>query len=186
MSIYLPENQYANINAFYSFQMEEFHMPEHAHNSCEIMYIADGSCKVELGSQFIKMNAKHFVFIDQNIPHRLLVEKGIPCTILNLEFSCSPDTNGVDLFYIAQRASSFQRFLGQPQEYQLLIDSENIFGCLKDLINVLEKKQFDNQYLIDLMFHQLLIILSKCEKNSRRQAGTIYINKAKNILVNTF
>lgn len=179
MSIYFSKNRYAIINAFYSFQLEEFHMPEHAHERCEIMYIADGSCKVGLGGQLIGIKPKQFVFIDQNIPHQLLVEEGIPCTILNLEFSCSPDPHGVDLYYLAYRVKSFQEFLDRHQDYLLLFDSENVYDCLKKLIDMLEKKQNDDLYLVELQLCQLLACMSKCAKGSKHQAGILYIKKAK-------
>ncbi len=179
MSIYLSKNRYATINAFYSFQLEEFHMTEHAHDRCEIMYIADGSCKVWLDGQLIGINPKQFVFIDQNVPHQLLVEKGIPCTILNLEFSCSPDPKGIDLGYLAERVKSFQVFLDGHQDFLLLCDSENVYEYLRRLIEMLEKKQPDDQYLIELLLCQLLAGISRCTGSRKRHAGTLYIKKAK-------
>lgn len=179
MSIYLDENRYAEINAFYNLRLDEFHMQTHAHNRCEIMYATDGSCEVELDGQLFKLDAGHFVFIDQNVPHRLLVKENHPCTIMNLEFTCARNIKGVDLRYIAQRVSSFRRFLEERQDYRLLFDNQNMLGSLKSLIDMLYGRLSDNNYMVELVFSQILIIMSRCAESGKKHTGMFYIKKAK-------
>ena len=175
----MSENRYAIINAFYILQLEEFHMDVHEHKRCEIMYVANGSCLVELNGQLTVLGERHFVFIDQNVPHRLIVEENVPCTVLNLEFSCSPNQSGTDLHYIKKRSSSFRNFLSKPQKYQLFFDNYNMLDCLKSLIDTLEKKHLDNQFLIELLFSQFFVLLSYCMQEGKRQDGIHYTKKAK-------
>lgn len=175
----MNENRYAEINAFYNLRLDEFHMQTHAHNRCEIMYVTDGSCEVELDGQLFKLNPGHFVFIDQNVWHRLQVYENFPCSIMNLEFTCTANKQGIDLHYIVQRASSFKRFLEDRQDYKLLYDNQNMLNTMKTLIDMLDNKASDNNYMAELVFSQILIIMSRCVKSSKNQTGMFFIKKAK-------
>jgi len=179
MSIYLKKNRFAKIDAFYNLRLDEFHMETHAHNRCEIMYVTDGNCEVELDGQLFRLNPGYFVFIDQDIPHRLTVGRKNPCSIMNIEFTCADNIQGVDLHYISERADSFREFLEDRQDYKLLFDNQNMAGSLKTLIDMLYNKQNDNSYMVELMFSQILVIMSLCEKGIRKQSGLLYIKKAK-------
>lgn len=59
---------------------------EHAHTKAEIMYVIKGSCTVTADHHIFKMKKGDFIFLDIHVPHRLIVDRGEVCRMLNLEF----------------------------------------------------------------------------------------------------
>ena len=88
--IFQDSSRYFHISAFYALSLPYYHMEHHTHSSYEIMYITSGSCRVFCldGTQDTEFPLKsgHFIFIRPDVPHRLEIPDGFPCSILNLEF----------------------------------------------------------------------------------------------------
>ena len=89
--IFQDSSRYFHISAFYALSLPYYHMEHHTHSSYEIMYITSGSCRVFCldGTQDTEFPLKsgQFIFIRPDVPHRLEIPDGFPCSILNLEFS---------------------------------------------------------------------------------------------------
>ncbi|WP_099204380.1 AraC family transcriptional regulator [Scatolibacter rhodanostii] len=177
MSIYSLSNRYAQIEAYYALQWQHFDMEVHVHARCEIMCVIRGSCKIFLGKDEILLREKQLIFIDQDIPHRLLVE-GSGCQLLNLEFACLPYRSGMDLRLLMEKSPDFQDFLTEKRPYVLLHDTAHASTALNELIKELESGGMS--FLSELLFYRLLIILSKCRENA--PTGIRYIRLAKEYL----
>lgn len=94
MDIFQDSSRYFHISAFYALSLPYYHMEHHTHSSYEIMYITSGSCRVfcmdeEQDVEFL-LKSGQFIFIRPDVPHRLEIPDGFPCSILNLEFSSLP------------------------------------------------------------------------------------------------
>ena len=99
--IFQDSSQYFHISAFYALSLPYYHMEHHTHSSYEIMYITSGSCRVFCldGTQDTEFPLKsgQFIFIRPDVPHRLEIPDGFPCSILNLEFSLTSEKSPVAL-----------------------------------------------------------------------------------------
>ena len=97
--IFQDSSRYFHISAFYALSLPYYHMEHHTHSSYEIMYITSGSCRVFCldGTQDTEFPLKsgQFIFIRPDVPHRLEIPDGFPCSILNLEFSLTPEIYGI-------------------------------------------------------------------------------------------
>ncbi|WP_287083000.1 cupin domain-containing protein [Blautia sp. LMAG:36] len=86
--IFQDSSQYFHISAFYALSLPYYHMEHHTHSSYEIMYITSRFRRVFCldGTQDIKFPLKsgQFIFIRPDVPHRLEIPDGFPCSILNL------------------------------------------------------------------------------------------------------
>ena len=85
------------------------------HNSSyEIMYITSGSCRVFCldGTQDTEFPLKsgQFIFIRPDVPHRLEIPDGFPCSIMNLEFSLTPKKSPVALELLLKKDPGFSQF----------------------------------------------------------------------------
>ena len=93
--IFQDSSRYFHLSAFYALSLPYYHMEHHTHSSYEIMYITSGSCRVFCldGTQDTEFPLKsgQFIFIRPDVPHRLEIPDGFPCSILNLEFSLTPE-----------------------------------------------------------------------------------------------
>lgn len=178
MSIYHPANHYAAITAFYALNLPEFRMPTHTHPDCEIMYIVGGSCRVLTETEEYTLKDRQFIFLDAGQPHQLLVSQETPCSILNIEFSCTEQPSRLDLSEVRSESASFASFLIHPQPYFVGTDSESLGYALKDLISRLQKNNSDDIYLIRLLFFRVLLELSLCYKKNRSAGSVIYLKKA--------
>ena len=85
--IFQDSSRYFHISAFYALSLPYYHMEHHTHSSYEIMYITSGSCRVFCldGTQDTEFPLKsgQFIFIRPDVPHRLEIPDGFPCSILN-------------------------------------------------------------------------------------------------------
>lgn len=178
MSIYNTENCRANIEAYYALQWQSFDMEIHIHPRCEIMYVLQGSCKIFLQDSEILLQEKQLIFLDENIPHRLLVEQGSPCHLLNLEFACREDGTGIHLRRLAEKSPDFQKFLFQKRPLALLHDAAHAGAALNELIAELETG--GSSFFAELLFYRLLIMLSRCREPA--PTGVHYIRLAKTYL----
>lgn len=203
MSLYDLKKQYAYITAFYALTLTEYQMHTHTHPRCEIMYVTKGRCKIYVGSEEFILGSRQFIFLDADVPHRLLIENGTLCSILNLEFSCHEDKMllNLDLQELQNESSSFRRFCQKKDPYLLGTDTENLGYALKDLISQLKKNlnpemlymdrqkhisereyagrlSSDQFYFIRLLFCRAMLELALCGQSSSAPAGTVYLKRA--------
>lgn len=105
ISFYSPEiwkeNYWLKVDAYYAQNWHMFDMPVHRHNDVEIMYVMKGNCTVvvfenidtnNLDSplrvqEVIKLKAGKLIMLDTGVWHKLTINSGEPCHILNIEFS---------------------------------------------------------------------------------------------------
>ena len=110
MSIFNPSHHYISITAFYALSLTEYDMHTHAHASCEIMYVTKGNCHIYVNHEEHRLEERQFIFLDSEVPHRLWVPKGSPCSLLNLEFCCQKEKTTLDLLEPRRESESFDRF----------------------------------------------------------------------------
>lgn len=173
MSIYNNLLRFAHIEAYYGLEWPEFTMPQHTHKRCEIMYVMKGKCNILINETAINLKENQFVFIDENIPHGLLVVKGSPCHLLNLEFSCRQDYSKTDLHELKRGSEEFSDFMYGKSEYIWRQDMAGVGTALNELINELEGS--GNSLLTDLLFKRLLIVMARCKETTA--PGVSYYRK---------
>ena len=192
MSIFNPNHHYISITAFYALSLTEYDMHTHAHASCEIMYVTKGNCHIYVNHEEHRLEERQFIFLDSEVPHRLWVPKGSPCSLLNLEFCCQKEKTTLDLLEPRRESESFDRFCRSKKAIWVSNDTGNLGYSLKDLISQLEQKipyskdvhmsrkytAPDADYLIRLLFFRTMLELSYCLLENTRATGTVYLKKA--------
>lgn len=178
MSIYDLRNRYAKPEAFYALNLTEFQMSTHTHNRCEIMYVVLGSCVVSVKDEMFNLKQNQFIFIDQNVPHCLYIKPKSPCTILNLEFSCHCEEDGIDLNELWNNCEAYRRFVENKEDFLILNDNGKVEYALKDLISELEKKNVSDQFLLRILFFRILIELTRASALDGHYMGILHLKKA--------
>ena len=178
MSIYNINNRYARPEAFYALKLAEFQMPPHSHNRCEIMYVVSGSCIVTVKDEMITLKENQFVFLDQNVSHCLFIKSTPPCSILNLEFFCSPAKGGIDLNEMLDNSEAYGRFFDRKEEFLVLNDNGKVGYALKDLISELEKKESRDQFLLQILFFRMLAEFTRAIGQDGHYLGSLHLRKA--------
>lgn len=179
MSIYSPKNSYSHPEACYALNLTQFEMNIHRHPRCEVMYVADGACQVEVDGVLHTLRHRQLVFLDAEVPHRLLMPQNSHCSLLNLEFVCCDEPNGVNYRHIQQQDAPFAAFLSQKQRVAFLFDSGKFGYALKDFISELNDRREENSYLLGLQFRRVLLELARCTVGSAKGSGTHYLRKAR-------
>lgn len=178
MSIYNINNRYARPEAFYALNLTEFQMAPHSHNRCEIMYVLSGSCMVTVKEEVITLKENQFIFLDQNVSHCLFIKSSPPCSILNLEFSCSPSKVGIDLKEMLDNSDAYRRFIDGKEEYLVLNDNGKVGYALKDLISELERKESGDQFLLRILFYRMLAEFTRVIGQDGHYMGSLHLRKA--------
>lgn len=186
--IFQDSSRYFHISAFYALSLPYYHMEHHTHSSYEIMYITSGSCRVFCldGTQDTEFPLKsgQFIFIRPDVPHRLEIPDGFPCSILNLEFSLTPEKSPVALELLLKKDpgfSQFWNFMEASQGFCSGADSRSFGYSLKDLLTFLQQNSGQIQkeeFLFFLLFSRMLTELAFCARSSRSPQGIVYLKKA--------
>ena len=173
---------YPKTKAYYYKEWDDFSMPFHTHNAVEIMYVIHGKCLVETGDASMTLKKGEFILLDAGISHRLQVEKDKPCRMLNIEFGFALDCLNTPSFgTVVESSGSFGDFLEARRPYIILKDSEEIYITLKSLIMELDQNNGKESFLLQLLFAQLFVRLSRlyCETAGPNSGtGMVHVKKA--------
>lgn len=177
-SIFDKKNSFASIAAFYAITLPEYHMSMHSHNSCEIMYVTSGSCFIHCSGEEITLNQNQFIFIDADVPHKLYIPQGQPCSILNIEFLCGTKETRINLSPLMENSREFCVFCEKKILYVISNDLRSLGYALKDLITCLQKDPEETDYLLAVLFQRVMLELSYCINQNKKATGMYYLKKA--------
>ncbi|PLS09592.1 AraC family transcriptional regulator [Neobacillus cucumis] len=175
---FLPE-----VVAYYFKQWDNYSMPFHAHNQVEIMYVIEGHCNVETEGASLQLKKGDFIILDAEVPHRLLVEKGSPCRMLNIEFRFH-ERKGVfpSIKNIAEEDPAFARFLKMNSPYLLLKDANEVYPILKSLVLEMDERGKENLLMVHLLLSQLFIRMARLAvetiANEPEHQANMYVKQA--------
>lgn len=173
---------YPVAKAYYFKEWDGFSMHFHAHNAVEIMYVISGSCLVETENASLTMKKGELILLDADIRHRLQVEKGSPCRMLNIEFGFTPHDTFLPSFGdIVRNSDTMKQLLRSGKPYIFLRDSDEIYVTMKSLILELDRDDTMGNHLVQLLFAQLLIRLSRLyreEASGNSGLSVLHVKKA--------
>ncbi len=139
---------------------------DHAHNAVEIMYVLSGCCRVYVKNKVKNLSRNDMIIIDIGVPHRLVVDSGINCRMLNVEFRSGDPQYKVGLHEF---------------EYIVIKDHEEILYTLKDLVLEHQYGMMKNDEAKQILFRYLFLKLARYW-NERQCAGNEsasgYVKKA--------
>lgn len=169
---------------FYALSLSEYHMHMHAHDSCEIMYVTSGCCRILLEGKTCLLNEKEFIFLNSGISHCLTIPDGSACSLLNLEFHCGSQKTPVNIADAARESPLLCSFLHSFGDASIGYDNGSLGYAVKDLILHLEKSSPssspvpDQMFLTRLLFYRFLFELADCLIHPQKEAGMVYLKRA--------
>ncbi|MCQ4086406.1 AraC family transcriptional regulator [Saccharibacillus sp. JS10] len=176
-------------HAYYYKQWNAYQMDYHIHDSTEIMYLMSGSCRVDVKvderEEHYRLKKGELIVLDANVPHRLIVESGMTCRMLNVEFSFAPlssdEESSLSIQKLAHQESVLEEFLYTPFSSLVLPDPEEVLYTLKSLVLELDRQHNKSSIMVNLLFAELLLRLARLHReqiNPSRQQAHHYIRKA--------
>lgn len=191
-SVLKKKKTYIEIGAFYALTLPEYDMQMHRHPRFEIMYVTKNKCYVYVNDQELCLREQQFIYLNADVPHRLFIPEGHPCSILNLEFSTPDGEEGIDITELLQECPSCAAFFAQSNSFFVRNDTGNLGYALKDLIYQLESSvpfrhttlkakavtAADHQYLLRLLLQRTLLELATSVSQQTQTAGMAYLKKA--------
>lgn len=89
-----------------------------------------------------------FILLDAGVPHRLLVQDGVPCRMLNVEFGFARTASGqLTIKQLAQEEDTVHAFLTRSTPYLVLPDPEEVYYTMKSLVLELDQRGLMEQRL---------------------------------------
>ncbi|ASA20103.1 AraC family transcriptional regulator [Paenibacillus donghaensis] len=184
----LLEGEYSPLFlAYYYKQWNNYTMAYHQHNSTEIMYLISGSCAVDVScgpgaEERFRLKRGELIILDSNVPHRLIVEEGTPCRMLNVEFGFT-EYSGVapSVGKLAREEEVLAELLRTPFSSLVLPDPEEVFHVLKALVLELDQRGSDGGSMVQLLFAELLLRLSRLRReqlHTSQQPSQLYVRRA--------
>ena len=196
MSIFNKENIYYQMYNYYSMNYKSYNMNFHSHAASEIMYVKEGNCSVYINidnnhsgnKEKVNLRAGQFIFIDQNIEHKLHIDSITPCKLMNIEYHAGnkKETLRIDISEAKENVPSLKIFFDNPAIYICLQDDGSVCDAMNDLLCELEKYKNTNKdyyYLENLLFIRFMIEFARLRENNTKDTDLIYIKKAKEFLI---
>ena len=198
MSIFNKENIYYQMYNYYSMNYKSYTMNYHFHPASEIMYIKEGTCSVyinikndnnhSVSEEKVNLRAGQFIFIDQNIEHKLCIDSITPCKLMNIEYHAGnkKETFRIDISEAKENVPVLKIFFENPEVYIVLQDDGKVCDAMNDLIFELERYKSINKdydYLENLLFIRFMIEFSRLRENNAKNSDFIYIKKAREFLL---
>lgn len=183
----LVTNHYhPRVNAYYFKQWESHYMDFHTHKEIEIMYVISGKCIVEAVQDTFHMKKGDIILLDAHVPHRLLVEKGSPCRMLNIEFTFVTKKGSFpSIKELTGSTIILDQFLKLKQPYVVVKDTIEIYHALKNLVLELDKNGSEHEPMTHLLFSQVLIQLARMivdeveyDQNDSHKQANLYVKIA--------
>ncbi|MNC27162.1 Arabinose operon regulatory protein [compost metagenome] len=180
--------------AYYYKQWNPYTMAYHQHNSTEIMYLISGSCVVDVwqganNEERFRLKRGELIMLDANVPHRLIVEEGTSCRMLNVEFGFAASTGAVpSISRLAGEEADLAGLLREPFMSLVLPGPEEVFHVLKSLVLELDQHGADGEgqgkgrgsIMIGLLFSELLLRLSRLRREqlqASQQPAQLYVRR---------
>jgi AraC-like DNA-binding protein len=156
------------VGYYYRRFTNEYIMFPHRHKQVEIMYVERGECIVEVEKQKLPMEKGEFVLINGDVYHRLLVEKGKSCKILNIEFVFVPNRGEFFSFgAFCRKISDPPMCFFEDTSYYLLKDIKEIYWLLKRMVTELDGNQGTARISTNLLFWQLMLQIIRILEEER-------------------
>ena len=186
---------FMSLMAYYKRTFEKgFQTLYNKHSTYEIMYVVSGKCTVffldEQNSdkkEKIIINKNEFVFIDCDLPHKLIVDE--ECRIYNVEFKpVYKENSPVDVLSILKNNDQLKVFLEEKFGFFICHDSERILDVIK-IIHTIETEKSKVQSVLEaatmelqsqMAILDLFINVLKCTISDKRRLsyGAYYSNRA--------
>ena len=166
------------VTAYYFKQWRNYRMSDHTHRSMEIMYVIAGSCTVDVaavgggngsgsggGRHTMTLTKGEFIFLDGNVPHRLLVPDS--CRMLNAEFrfeqASAAEAGRLSAFpttgQLAGEDEALARLFACSEPFLVLREPHDVYHVLKSLVLELDSPG-RRGVMVQLLLAQLLILIA--------------------------
>lgn len=169
-----------DIEAYYLKDWKGYDMALHSHSRMEIMYVVSGRCAIKMQDCEVGLKKGEFILVDESVQHGLKVADDAVCRILNIEFSMGRNAGLLPLGVIAERYPLLKQFVSEPRPFIVFIDTQDIYGILRRLINCLDATGPGQEFEIELLTAELLTAIAGNfnEANSTRHVSHQYIHAA--------
>lgn len=173
--------------AYYYKQWNNYRMSFHVHNSTEIMYLISGNCMIEVKqkdgtTERFLLKRGELIILDANVPHRLIVEEGISCRMLNVEFGFMEYKGfAPSIRKLAREEEEVANLLHTPFTSLILLDPEEVYHVLKSLVLELDQRGSEAGSMSHLLFCELLLRISRLrseELRSSLQPADFYVRRS--------
>lgn len=129
-----------------------------------------------------RLKRGEMILLDAGVPHRLIVEDGSSCRMLNVEFAFT-EYGGVapSVSRLVREEEALADLLQSPFNSLVLSDQEEVFHVLKALVLELDQQGKRGNSMAHLLFSELLLRLSRLRRESLPASGQpsqLYVRRA--------
>ena len=157
------------MRAYYNRHWKNFDMmKKHIHLGLEIMYVLKGKCSIDICNKTLHLSKNQLIFLNSEIPHRLIVDHIEGCKILNFEFKLiKGKMKGISLRQLCINSDELKGLYETTKPYITIRDDLGIGQTIKELINEYDKdRQVDSVYK-DILHVSILTKIALKYKTSK-------------------
>ena len=165
-----------NLAAYYLKNWENYKMQVHEHDQAEIMYVIKGRCTIEAEDMTYILTNGGLIFIDANIPHRIIMKDDERCRMLNVEFGFAAAREGLPTAkQLMGEEFTKSRFYSERKTHVVIKDNSDVYSYMTMLINELGKKRDGSGRVIQMQAAQLILKTAELyeDRTSRKNVRAI-------------
>ena len=139
------------------------HVVDHSHSLCEIMYVCEGTMRIELAEGVLHVGRRQFIWLDSNVHHWDLRFSDDLCSMMNIEFQFEAlDTRAPSMGDLARNDPSMTCLLEHPCSHLLLTDqNETVYRLMKEMIVLADSTHAQAEKLCSLLCTQLMLEVAR-------------------------
>ncbi len=151
-----------------------------------LIFVAQGTCAIHSDSKETRVASRGVIYIRRNVDYTLVIYDSSPVIVYRLHFIRSYKKRHLDMQKLCELNPYVGGFMGYKKRICFLIDREDIFVTVNELINEMDANREEKDQMISSLLTILYIKMSRSLRTHGIISGIKYINEAKKYIADHY
>lgn len=151
-----------------------------------LIFVAQGSCEIHSDSIETRVESRGLIYIRRNVEYTLVLCDCYPLIVHRLHFVRSQKKRHLDMNRLCELNPYVGGFMGYRKRICFLIDREDIYVTVNELINEMDANLEEKDQMISSLLPILYIKMSRSFRTHGIVSGVKYINEAKKYIADHY
>lgn len=151
-----------------------------------LIFVAQGSCEIHSDSKETRVASRGLIYIRRHVEYTLVIYDSNPVIVYRLHFVRSYKKSHLDMQKLCELNPYVGGFMGFRKRICFLIDREDIFVTVNELINEMDANLEERDQMLSSLLTILYIKMSRSFRTHGIISGINYINEAKKYIADHY
>lgn len=168
------------------FRESGIHKDQNTDQENHLIFVAQGTCGIFSDSKETRVTSRGLIYIRRDVEYTLVIYDSSPVIVYRLHFIRSYKKRHLDMQKLCELNPYVGGFMGFRKRICFLIDREDIFLTVNELINEMDANLEEKDQMISHLLSILYIKMSRSFRTHGVISGVNYINEAKKYIADHY